>query len=107
MSTHRPPTRPHDDHVHDDHVHEERIERQIIVTGGRDRSSGPIVAAVLAILVVFVVLAIALLGDAASEMGDAIPDEVDVQVDDGDGVTTTDEGADADAEADTGGDTTN
>lgn len=89
----------------DEHGHERRVERQVIVTSGRDHGNGAMIAAVLAVLTVLVLLVIVLLGDAASEIGDAIPNEVDVQVDDDQGVT--DDGGGADTDTDPNTDTSN
>ena len=88
MSTQRMPTDtdregPSRGHDASDHRHEERVERQIIVTGGRDRGTGPVVAGVLAILAVLVILAVVLLGSAANDLGDVVPDQVDINVEEG------------------------
>lgn len=88
MSTQRMPTetdredRPRSHEV-SGHRHEERVERQIIVTGGRDRGTGAVIAGVLAILAVLVILAVVLLGNAANDLGDVVPDQVDIDVQDG------------------------
>lgn len=65
------------------HDPERRVEREVVVTDSGSRGGGMIVAVILAIL--GVLLAIWLFTNLGGDGGDVIPEEVNINVDDGSG----------------------